>query len=132
MRAPDPADGEGEDLFRTEHASSAEAAEALARRLREDDDPPAAVDVREADAYQALRLAGAYHLPLDEVEEAEDRLPDDELLYVYGEDHASAAASRVTLLLAQAGFRVQEVHGGLAALREADAPLAGDEAPDGD
>lgn len=123
---PDPRDGEGEDLFRTEHASSAEAARALARGLR-GEDPPTTVDVREAEAYEAVRVAGALHLPPDAVDEAGDRLPDDELLYVYGEDHASEAASSVTLLLAQEGFQVQEVHGGLAALREADAPLEGDE-----
>jgi rhodanese-related sulfurtransferase len=124
MRHPDPTDGEGEDLFRTEHASSAEAAEAVAERLRAGEDPPATVDVREADAYREVHVEGAYHLPLDHVEEAAERLPEDELLYVYGEDHASATASRVTLLLAQEGLRVQEVHGGLEALREAGAPLA--------
>lgn len=132
MRAPDPRDGEGEDLFRTEHASSDEAARALARRLRDDGDGPVTVDVRDADAYQALRVEGAVHLPPEAVGEAGDRLPEGTLYYVYGEDHASARASRVTLLLAQEGFPVQEVHGGLAALREAGAPLAGDEAPGGE
>lgn len=132
MRDPDPGGGEGEDLFRTEHAASEEAAQALARRLREEGDGPVTVDVRDADAYEALRVAGAVHLPPDAVEEAGERLPEDTLCYVYGEDHASGRASRVTLLLAQEGIPVQEVHGGLAALRRAGAPLAGSEASAGD
>lgn len=129
MRAPDPRDGEGEDLFQTEHGASDEAARALAERLQEEgEDGPVTVDVREADAYETLRVAGAVHLPAEDLEEAEERLPEGDLCYVYGQDHASEAASQVTLLLAQEGFPVQEVQGGFAALREAGAPLAGSEA----
>src|SRR5207247_678716 len=72
------------------------------------------IDVREKAAYDAERIPGAVNIPLAELENKLSTLPKDKTLVTYCWHFACALAPKAALFLAQKGFKVQELNGGLA------------------
>ena len=100
----------------TERVGAAVAAE----RLR-GDQPPVALDVRNAGERRQKAIAGSISMPLTHLAERMSELPKDRVLLVHcaGGYRSSIAAS----LLQRQGFEVAELAGGLAAWESAHLPL---------
>lgn len=88
------------------------------------DDAPL-LDVREPDEWAAGHAPGALHIPLGEVPARLDELPEtDEPLPVVC--RSGGRSSRAVQWLAQQGFDVVNVEGGMRAWGAADKPLTGE------
>jgi rhodanese-related sulfurtransferase len=72
------------------------------------------VDVREREAYDAGHITGARSVPLDSLVTALASLPKDRVIVTCCSDLACDASEQAALELAQKGFRVQQLKGGLA------------------
>lgn len=72
------------------------------------------LDVREKIAFDAEHIPGAVNIPLAELEGKLAELPKDKTLVTYCWHFACALAPKAALFLAQKGFKVQELNGGLA------------------
>ncbi|KJK42967.1 rhodanese [Lentzea aerocolonigenes] len=89
------------------------------------------VETRNAEAFEQARIPGAINLPYralpDQPELLENLDPD--LVYIcYCESFQCNAATKGALALAQRGFRVKRLAGGITAWREAGYPVEAGEA----
>lgn len=79
------------------------------------------LDVREDYEWLAGHIAGAVHIPVDEVPERIDELDPDEDLHVIC--RTGGRSSRVTQWLAHNGYSAVNVSGGMGAWMDADKPM---------
>lgn len=79
------------------------------------------LDVREDYEWEAGHIAGAVHIPVDEVPERIDELDPDEDLHVIC--RSGGRSSRVTQWLAHNGYSAVNVSGGMGAWMDADKPM---------
>jgi rhodanese-related sulfurtransferase len=78
-----------------------------------DKDSALVLDVRERDAYAKEHIPGARSLPLDEIPANFGRLMKDRRIVAYSWCLACPMATRACLELAEKGFRVQLLIGGI-------------------
>ena len=71
------------------------------------------LDVRDAESFAQERIPGAVNVPLAELEKACAKLPKDKTLVTYCWNITCAMAPKAALQLAEKGFQVQELVGGL-------------------
>ena len=71
------------------------------------------VDVRDKADYVSERIPGAINIPLPELEKNLATLPKDKTIVTYCWHAACAMAPKAALFLAEKGFKVQELPGGL-------------------
>ena len=74
------------------------------------------VDVREVDEFEALHLEGAHNLPLSQLADSHDHLDKDQLHYVICK--AGMRSARACQFLAEQGYEVVNVQGGMTAFEE--------------
>lgn len=79
------------------------------------------LDVREDYEWEAGHIAGAVHIPVDEVPERIDELDPDEDVHVIC--RSGGRSSRVTQWLTHNGYSAVNVSGGMGAWMEADRPM---------
>lgn len=72
------------------------------------------VDVRKPEAYDAGHIPGARNIPMEDIVAAYAALPKDRTVVTYCGDLACGLSLRAALDLAQKGFRVKRLLGGLA------------------
>lgn len=75
------------------------------------DAPPLLLDVREQWEVDTAAIAGARHIPMDEVQEAMGALPRDRDIVVIC--HHGGRSFAVAMTLARAGFRAVNLAGGI-------------------
>lgn len=73
------------------------------------------VDVREQDEWQTKHIEGAVHVPLSDLEHAKETLDKEQDYYVMC--HSGARSARACQLLANEGYNVTNVMGGISAWR---------------
>ena len=74
------------------------------------------VDVREVDEFETLHLEGAHNLPLSQLADGYDQLDKDKLPYVICK--AGMRSARACQFLAEQGYEVINVQGGMTAFEE--------------
>ena len=74
------------------------------------------VDVREVDEFETLHLEGAHNLPLSQLADSYDQLDKNQLHYVICK--AGMRSARACQFLAEQGYEVINVQGGLTAFEE--------------
>ena len=74
------------------------------------------VDVREVDEFETLHLEGAHNLPLSQLADIYDQLDKDHLHYVICK--AGMRSARACQFLAEQGYEVVNVQGGMTAFEE--------------
>jgi rhodanese-related sulfurtransferase len=72
------------------------------------------VDVRDAAQFDAGHIPGARNVPLDSLPSSFYTLPKDKMIVPYCTDLACGMSTQAALELAQKGFRVQRLIGGIA------------------
>jgi rhodanese-related sulfurtransferase len=72
------------------------------------------VDVRDAAQFDAGHIPGARNVPLDSLPSSFYTLPKDKMIVPYCTDLACGMSAQAALELAQKGFRVQRLIGGIA------------------
>lgn len=72
------------------------------------------LDVRDREAFQKERIPGACNIPLSELTQNLKSLPKNKTIATYCWNLTCATATRAALQLAEKGFRVQELVGGIA------------------
>ncbi|MBI4424880.1 MAG: rhodanese-like domain-containing protein [Elusimicrobia bacterium] len=77
------------------------------------------LDVRNAEAFAQERIPGATNIPLADLVEKLGSLPKDKTIVTYCWHHDCAAAPKAALELAQRGYKVQDLCGGIKAWKEA-------------
>jgi rhodanese-related sulfurtransferase len=96
------------------HVGPAEAAQRLAGEA-------VALDVREDDEYLAGRIAGSVHIPLGELVARQDEIPED--VPIIAVCRSGSRSAYATELLVRAGYRAENLAGGLQAWVAAGLPL---------
>jgi len=81
--------------------------------LEEEPTEVVVIDVRDADSFSEGHIPGARNIPLDRLVASLSGLPRDQLIVTYAADLTCALSPRAALELAQKGFRVQNLLGGL-------------------
>ena len=76
------------------------------------------IDVRDAESFAKERIPGAANFPLTELEKSYSKLPQDKTLVTYCWNITCAMATKAALQLAEKGFKVQELMGGLDEFRK--------------
>ncbi len=71
------------------------------------------LDVRDKDAFMKERIAGAQNIPLSELPQNYRALPKDKIIVCYCWDLTCFLAPKAAMELAQKGFRVQHLIGGI-------------------
>jgi rhodanese-related sulfurtransferase len=98
------------------------------------DDAPTEVlviDVRDAESFADAHIPGARSVPLETLVPTLSSLPKDRLIVTYCGDIACAMSTRAALELAQKGFSVQRLLGGLTEWTRKGYPVeAGEGAPE--
>ena len=74
------------------------------------------VDVREVDEFEALHLEGAHNLPLRQLADSYNQLDTDQFHYVICK--AGMRSARACQFLAEQGYEVINVQGGMTAFEE--------------
>jgi rhodanese-related sulfurtransferase len=82
------------------------------------------LDVREQKAYAEGHIPGARSIPLESLVTALSSLPKDKTIVTYCGDIACALSPKAALELAQKGFRVQHLLGGIAEWAKKGYPVA--------
>lgn len=82
------------------------------------------LDVREPDEWAAGRIPGALHLPMAQLNARQDELPQDRLIVVVC--RSGNRSGMVTNALDQAGYRAENLEGGMQAWHAAGQPMEGD------
>jgi rhodanese-related sulfurtransferase len=81
------------------------------------------LDVRDADWYEKEHIPGAKNVPLNELAKHIASLPKDKTLVTYCWSLTCWAAPRAALQLAEKGFKVQEMVGGIQEWKAAGFPV---------
>jgi phage shock protein E len=86
---------------------------------------PVVVDVRGAEEYNAGHVQGAVNIPIDELEERLDELPDDRLVVTYCnmQHRGSSRGEQAAGMLDEQGYRAQALDGGFPGWRDAGYPV---------
>ena len=71
------------------------------------------LDVRDEQAYKAERIPGAKNIPLTHLERHLAELPKNKTLVTYCWNITCAASTKAALILAEKGYQVQELVGGI-------------------
>jgi rhodanese-related sulfurtransferase len=71
------------------------------------------VDVRERGEFDAAHIPGAWNIPIGALVAAYSTLPKDKMMVVYSGDLSCDLATQACLELAQKGYRVQRLIGGI-------------------
>jgi len=100
------------EYFRERLAYEA-APQSLKSLLEERPNEVVLIDVRDADSFSDGHIPGARNIPLDRLVASLSGLSKDRLIVTYGADIACSLSPRAALELAQKGFRVQHLLGGL-------------------
>ena len=74
------------------------------------------LDVREVEEFETLHLEGAHNLPLSQLADTFDQLDKDQLHYVICK--AGMRSARACQFLAEQGYEVVNVQGGMTAFEE--------------
>lgn len=82
------------------------------------------LDVRDRDAFDAEHIRGAMNVPSSEIVSRLAGLPKDRTLVTYCWDMTCALAPKAALELAQKGFKVQFLAGGIAEWKHKGFPIA--------
>ena len=82
------------------------------------------VDVRDRTAFAEGHIPGARNIPIDSLVAALSSLPKDKTIVTYCGDIACGLSPRAALELAQKGFRVQHLLGGIAEWTKKGYPVA--------
>ncbi len=86
------------------------------------------LDVRDSESYKAEHIAGAKNVPFESLDKQLTSLPKDKTLVTYCWDITCALAPKAALTLAQKGFNVQELSGGIAEWKKKSFPTEGSQA----
>lgn len=78
-----------------------------------------AVDPRKQSEYMGGHIPGAINLPLEIARESHEALEGYDAVIVYGEDYNSVLANSMAKILAELGYDVSILRGGVAAWKEA-------------
>ena len=81
------------------------------------------LDVRSSDMFLAAHLPGAVNIPLADLVSKLATLPKDKMIVTYCGDSACGLAPRAALELAQKGFKVMELIGGIDTWRQKGFPV---------
>ena len=87
------------------------------------------LDVREGYEWEAGHAPGAHHIPMSQLEQRQDELPDDEQILVIC--HTGARSRMVTDALNRANYAAANVAGGMDAWQALDAPVLRDDGTPG-
>ena len=90
-----------------------------------DEGKVAILDVRDPQSYAAEHIAGAKNVPLTELDKHIATLPKNKTLVTYCWNITCAMAPKAALTLAQKGFNVQELSGGIADWKSKSFPTEG-------
>ncbi|HVA67425.1 MAG TPA: rhodanese-like domain-containing protein [Elusimicrobiota bacterium] len=90
-----------------------------------DDGKVVILDVRDPQSYAAEHIAGAKNVPLTELQKHFATLPKNKTLVTYCWTITCALAPKAALALAQKGFNVQELSGGIAEWKTNSFPTEG-------
>lgn len=77
------------------------------------------LDVRDAESFEKEHIPGATNVPLAELTKKLAKLPKDKTIVTYCWHHDCAAAPKAALELAQRGFKVKDLCGGIKAWKDA-------------
>jgi len=94
----------------------------LKRALEEQKDQIFLLDVRDRGGFQQGQIPGAKNIPLKELESRLKELPKDQEIVTYCWNVTCSLCTRAALLLAEKGFRVRELVGGIAEWQSAGFP----------
>jgi len=83
------------------------------------------LDVRDAESFAKEHIPGATNVPLVDLTKKLATLPKDKTIVTYCWHHDCAAAPKAALELAQRGFKVKDLCGGIKAWKEAGFPVEG-------
>ena len=83
----------------------------------------AVLDVREQDEWDAGHIAGATHIPLGELPDRIDDLPEEDLLVVC---RSGGRSMRASMWLNRSGFTARNLDGGMRAWSMAGLPMTAD------
>jgi rhodanese-related sulfurtransferase len=81
------------------------------------------IDVRSIEAYKQCHISMALCIPLPELAAKMSTLPKDKLIVAYCGDYSCGLAPRACLELAQKGFKVMRLCGGMEAWQEKGLPV---------
>lgn len=110
--AADPAPGQAETAAPRQGAVEAISPQALQERLA-GPDAPFVLDVREPHEYAGGHIAGSTLIPLKTLEGRLDALPREQAIAVVC--HSGRRSAKAAKILAEAGFRVLDMQGGMQA-----------------
>jgi rhodanese-related sulfurtransferase len=71
------------------------------------------IDVRSVTAYKEMHIKGAISIPLDDLRSSLDRLSKEQINVVYCTDLYCHASARAAVILAERGYPVMELEGGI-------------------
>jgi len=89
------------------------------------------LDTRAPDAFKDEHIPGAINIPTDQLESRLSELPKNKEIVPYCWTIVCHLATRAALLLAQNGFRVHELAGGIAMWKEYELPVESSKQPVG-
>ena len=72
------------------------------------------VDVRDSDSYKKEHITGSVNIPFADMISNLSKLPKDKTIVLYCWNITCALAPKAALMLAEKGFKVQELVGGIA------------------
>ncbi len=83
------------------------------------------LDVRDRDSFKTEHITGATNIPLSEIITKLSELPKDKTIVTYCWNITCAAAPKAALTLAEKGYKVQELVGGIAEWKGKSFPVEG-------
>ncbi|MBI5630646.1 MAG: rhodanese-like domain-containing protein [Elusimicrobia bacterium] len=81
------------------------------------------IDVRDRESYQEEHIPGAQNIPLEELSGNLRNLPKDKTMVTYCWNLTCALATKAALQLAEKGYKVQELVGGIEEWKKKDFPV---------